>query len=172
MFEISVSPQGTALFPPDGILWNLKFGTFTKIRQHIIICLKCTADLCTYSFVLCFACMLSEPEWPKVVLATLGILGMSIAFPTVYLYSAELFPTVVRNVGVGTSSMCARFGSMVAPYITSLASSKHFHILLEIIILTDCKFQTSWKELSYLRSALSLILKGLPRSAVVWRRLQ
>jgi len=121
--------------------------------------------------VLCFACMLSEPEWPKVVLAAMGILGMSIAFPTVYLYSAELFPTVVRNVGVGTSSMCARFGSMVAPYITSLASSKHFHILLEIIILTDCKFQTSWKEL-YLRSALSLILKGLQKSAVLWRRLK
>lgn len=93
--------------------------------------------------VLCFACVFSEPEWPKVVLAALGILGMSISFPTVYLYSAELFPTVVRNVGVGTSSMCARFGSMVAPYIASLASSKHFHILLEIVILTDCKFQTS-----------------------------
>lgn len=93
--------------------------------------------------VLRVACMLSEPEWPKVVLAALGIFGMSIAFPTVYLYSAELFPTVVRNVGVGTSSMCARFGSMVAPYITSLASSKHFQILLEIIIFTDCKFQTS-----------------------------
>jgi len=90
-----------------------------------------------------FVCMLSDPEWPKVVLAALGILGMSIAFPTVYLYSAELFPTVVRNVGVGTSSMCARFGSMVAPYITSLASSKHFQIILEIIILTDCKCQTS-----------------------------
>jgi hypothetical protein len=93
--------------------------------------------------MLLFACMLSEPEWPQVVLAALGIVGMSIAFPTVYLYSAELFPTVVRNVGVGTSSMCARFGSMVAPYITSLASSKHFQTLLEIIILTDCKFHTS-----------------------------
>jgi MFS family permease len=66
-----------------------------------------------------------------VVLAALGIVGMSIAFPTVYLYSAELFPTVVRNVGVGSSSMCARFGSMVAPYVTSLVSSKHF-IILEV----------------------------------------
>ncbi|KAJ9582501.1 hypothetical protein L9F63_003194 [Diploptera punctata] len=60
-------------------------------------------------------------EWPKVTLAALGIVGMSVSFPTVYLYSAELFPTVVRNVGVGSSSMCARIGSMVAPYITSLS---------------------------------------------------
>jgi MFS family permease len=66
--------------------------------------------------------MFPGPEWPQVILAALGLVGMSVAFPTVYLYSAELFPTVVRNVGVGSSSMCARVGSMVAPYITSLAS--------------------------------------------------
>nr|CAD7197330.1 unnamed protein product [Timema douglasi] len=61
-----------------------------------------------------------KPEWPKVMLAGLGIVGMSFSFPTVYLYSGELFPTVVRNVGVGSASMCARIGSMVAPFVSSL----------------------------------------------------
>jgi hypothetical protein len=69
-------------------------------------------------------CLFSAPDWPKATLAALGIFGMSVAFPTAYLYTAELFPTVVRNVGLGSSSMCARFGSMVAPYVTSLASTK------------------------------------------------
>jgi hypothetical protein len=69
-------------------------------------------------------CLFSEPEWPKATLAALGIFGMSVAFPTAYLYAGELFPTVVRNVGLGSSSMFARFGSMVAPYVTSLASTK------------------------------------------------
>ncbi|XP_049846933.1 organic cation transporter protein-like [Schistocerca gregaria] len=59
-------------------------------------------------------------EWPGILLAALGIIGMSTSFPTVYLYSGELFPTVVRNVGVGSSSMCARVGSMVAPFVSSL----------------------------------------------------
>jgi hypothetical protein len=48
-----------------------------------------------------------------VILATLGITGMSISFPTVYLYGGELFPTVIRNIAIGTASMFARIGSMM-----------------------------------------------------------
>jgi MFS family permease len=71
-----------------------------------------------------FVCMFPAPQWPKATLAALGLFAMSVAFPTAYLYAAELFPTVVRNVGLGSSSMCARFGSMVAPFVTSLVSIK------------------------------------------------
>lgn len=39
--------------------------------------------------------------------------GLALSFPTVYIYSGELFPTMVRNIGVGTSSMCARFGNLL-----------------------------------------------------------
>lgn len=56
----------------------------------------------------------------RVSLATLGLAGMAISFPTVYLYSSEAFPTVVRNVGVGLGSVCARVGSMIAPYIATM----------------------------------------------------
>lgn len=62
-------------------------------------------------------------DLPRVTLASLGILGMGISFPTAYLYSGELFPTVVRNVGVGSGSMSARVGSMVAPFVASLVST-------------------------------------------------
>ncbi|XP_067000200.2 organic cation transporter protein [Anabrus simplex] len=77
------------------------------------------------------ACLLliavpSDLTWPTVTLAAVGILGMSTSFPTIYLFSGELFPTVVRNVGVGSSSMCARVGSMVAPFVTSLAMFGYF----------------------------------------------
>lgn len=46
--------------------------------------------------------------------------GLALSFPTVYIYSGELFPTVVRNIGCGTSSMCARIGSMIAPFVATL----------------------------------------------------
>ncbi|XP_014251431.1 organic cation transporter protein-like [Cimex lectularius] len=59
-------------------------------------------------------------EWYKVGLATLGVTGVAVGFTTLYLYSTELFPTVVRNTGLGSGSMCARVGSMVAPFIASL----------------------------------------------------
>ncbi|KAJ8674537.1 hypothetical protein QAD02_005799 [Eretmocerus hayati] len=63
-----------------------------------------------------------EYQWLRLTLACFGIVGMSVAFTTVYLYSGELFPTVIRNIGVGTSSMCARIGSMAAPFVVSLGS--------------------------------------------------
>lgn len=60
-------------------------------------------------------------DWPHVLFGGLGMLGMSISFPTVYIYAGELFPTVVRNIGVGASSMCCRIGSMVAPFVAGLS---------------------------------------------------
>lgn len=56
----------------------------------------------------------------RIFLASLGLVGMAISFPTVYLYSGEVFPTVVRNVGVGLGSISARIGSMIAPYIATM----------------------------------------------------
>ena len=41
-----------------------------------------------------------------------------------YIYSSEIFPTVVRNVGLGSSSVWARVGPMVSP---SLPSSGNIH---------------------------------------------
>ncbi|XP_066591897.1 organic cation transporter protein-like [Prorops nasuta] len=60
----------------------------------------------------------------RVCLATLGLAGMAISFPTIYLYSSEVFPTVVRNAGIGLGSTCARIGSIIAPYIATMGNEK------------------------------------------------
>ncbi|XP_021380087.1 organic cation transporter protein-like isoform X3 [Mizuhopecten yessoensis] len=51
------------------------------------------------------------------VLALIGKLGSSAGFAIIYIYSAELFPTVLRNAAIGIFSCGARVGSMVAPLI-------------------------------------------------------
>jgi hypothetical protein len=51
-----------------------------------------------------------------------GKFGISASFAIIYVYSAELFPTVVRNIGVSSSSMCARVGSIMAPFLGLLVS--------------------------------------------------
>ncbi|KAJ7355088.1 hypothetical protein OS493_027877 [Desmophyllum pertusum] len=43
-----------------------------------------------------------------------------ISFDGVYIYSFELFPTVVRSVGMSTSLGCARIGSFLSPYVIFL----------------------------------------------------
>ena len=47
----------------------------------------------------------------------------SASYAIIYLYSSELFPTSVRNSGMGTCSMMARVGAIVAPLILSMGDS-------------------------------------------------
>lgn len=78
------------------------------------------------TFLLTTVCLFAIAALPKgtdlwqVVLACIGDVGMFIAFIVVYLYASEMFPTVVRNVGIGLCSMMARVGSMVAPFVAGL----------------------------------------------------
>ncbi|XP_021362890.1 organic cation transporter protein-like [Mizuhopecten yessoensis] len=55
-------------------------------------------------------------------LAMIGKFGMSAAYSTLYLYSAELFPTAIRNAGMGACICTARIGGIVAPYIADSAA--------------------------------------------------
>ena len=55
-------------------------------------------------------------------LAMLGKCAATAAFSIIYVFSAELFPTVVRNVAMGTSSCFARLGAMLSPFIADLVS--------------------------------------------------
>ncbi|KAF1584729.1 Solute carrier family 22 member 13, partial [Eudyptes moseleyi] len=54
------------------------------------------------------------------VLAIIGKFTATASFSTSYVYSAELFPTVVRQTGVGLCSMSARVAGIMAPLIRLL----------------------------------------------------
>ena len=53
----------------------------------------------------------------KTILSLVGKFGASASFSIVYLYTAELFPTVVRSTAVGLCSMMARIGGISAPQV-------------------------------------------------------
>ncbi|XP_015232241.1 PREDICTED: solute carrier family 22 member 16 [Cyprinodon variegatus] len=56
-----------------------------------------------------------------VALSMIGKFAVAIAFGLIYLYSCELYPTVIRSLAVGTGSMMCRVGSVVAPFCVYLA---------------------------------------------------
>jgi OCT family organic cation transporter-like MFS transporter 4/5 len=55
----------------------------------------------------------------------IGKFCASASYAIIYLYSSELFPTSVRNTGMGACSMMARVGSMIAPQINGLGDIYH-----------------------------------------------
>ncbi|XP_063089168.1 solute carrier family 22 member 3 [Cavia porcellus] len=68
------------------------------------------------------ACLVTAflPEgipWLRKTVATLGRLGITMAFEIVYLVNSELYPTTLRNFGVSLCSGVCDFGGIIAPFL-------------------------------------------------------
>ncbi|XP_014226145.1 organic cation transporter protein isoform X1 [Trichogramma pretiosum] len=114
---INFAVSGIIQVPGNFVAW----WTMNALGRRITLIIS---NLMTGVASFLIICVPAEMQWLKMIFACFGIVGMSVAFTTVYLYSGELFPTVVRNIGVGTSSMCARIGSMLAPFVVALAATQ------------------------------------------------
>ena len=81
----------------------------------------------------------SELFYLSTALVMVGKFGITSAYSMVYVYTAELYPTVVRNMGVGVSSTASRLGSILSPYFVYLGAYDRFlpYILMgSLTILT------------------------------------
>lgn len=72
--------------------------------------------------VACTIAALLSPDYAqlKMWLAVLGKCTISGSFALIYVYTVEIFPTVLRISGLGLCSMFARIGGMTAPYLLQL----------------------------------------------------
>ncbi|XP_009556637.2 solute carrier family 22 member 13 isoform X1 [Cuculus canorus] len=122
--SLSVSSFGLNIY-----LMQLIFGTVELPARISCIFLlqwfgrkKTQAVLLLLSGLMCLI-ITGIPEDQPVVTTVLAIIGKFTAtasFSTSYVYSAELFPTVVRQTGVGICSMSARIAGIMAPLILLL----------------------------------------------------
>ncbi|KAM3964968.1 organic cation transporter protein [Aphomia sociella] len=97
------------------------FGTFLSIPLLKILGRRSLVIIFNFICALCLLILAVLPEGVgSVICASIGVVASFIVFVVVYLYCSELFPTVVRNAALGCSSMMARVGSMIAPFVIGL----------------------------------------------------
>lgn len=60
--------------------------------------------------------------WLLICASMFGKFCITATYAIIYVLTAEIFPTVVRNVGVGASSMVARVGGALAPFVNLLGA--------------------------------------------------
>ena len=60
--------------------------------------------------------------WLLVAFAMIGKFGISAAFGEIYIYTGELFPTVIRSFILGFCGVGARLGATISPYIYHFVS--------------------------------------------------
>ena len=60
---------------------------------------------------------ISELTTTVTVLSVLGKMFIGGSFNVVYVFTAEIFPTEVRNTGFGLCSTCGRIGGITATFL-------------------------------------------------------
>uniref|UniRef100_A0A8C7X5C3 Si:dkey-166k12.1 n=1 Tax=Oryzias sinensis TaxID=183150 RepID=A0A8C7X5C3_9TELE len=123
--SLGVSRLGTNLYMTQFVFGLIEI----PARSLVLIFLPFSRRLSLSGFLAVggLACllMLTVPEdHPNVLtgLAMVGKFGITASFAIIYVYTAEIFPTVVRQTGIGVSSMFARMGGVLAPIINMLDS--------------------------------------------------
>lgn len=85
--------------------------------------------------ILCLLVLVIPGENVIFICALLAKGFVSATFSLVFIYTAEVFPTVLRSFGVGICSLCARVATVASPYVTEAVRTKDLECIVKIFIL-------------------------------------
>jgi len=71
----------------------------------------------------------------RIIFFILTTIAQGITFQTVYIYTTESFPTTLRQTSLGTCSIFARIGSIIAPFAKELTNATHFAVPIAIFFV-------------------------------------
>uniref|UniRef100_A0A7G3ART9 Putative organic cation transporter protein-like isoform x2 zootermopsis nevadensis n=1 Tax=Lutzomyia longipalpis TaxID=7200 RepID=A0A7G3ART9_LUTLO len=102
-----------------------------RIGRRPVLCISLIlSGACCIAFI-----FLSDlPEAAQLTVFLLGKLNISMSFITIYVYTAELFPTELRHTLLAACSMFGRVGSILAPFTPLLG--KYVEALPMILFAT------------------------------------
>jgi len=73
----------------------------------------------------------------RIIFAVLGKFCINASFSTIYVFSTELLPTVIRNVGMGSMAAFDQTGASVAPFVVLLGKT---HPVIPFAVMSGFAF--------------------------------
>jgi OCT family organic cation transporter-like MFS transporter 4/5 len=86
-------------------------------RLSVSLCMICTGAAFLTSSQL-------ENELMKQIFAQIGQFSNTLCFLIMMVFTAEIYPTAIRNMGLGTSNAVGRIGASLAPVLVSLGEGQ------------------------------------------------
>ncbi|GAV87775.1 Sugar_tr domain-containing protein [Cephalotus follicularis] len=81
-----------------------------------------------FCFVGCLVKSVGIWKVVRMVCGVWGIFGMAGTYNLLFIYTAELFPTVVRNAALGCATQAAQMGAILAPFVVVLGGGLPFAV--------------------------------------------
>ncbi|KAM9493911.1 solute carrier family 22 member 6 [Clarias gariepinus] len=118
--SLGASDLGTNIYLTQFLFGLVEF----PARTLVLLVLPYSRRLSQSAFlavggIACLLMLIVPEDRPHVrtAVAMTGKFGITAAFAVIFVYTAELYPTVLRQTGMGVSSMLARIGGVLAPLI-------------------------------------------------------
>ncbi|GIY44168.1 organic cation transporter protein [Caerostris extrusa] len=111
--------------------WNFFLSGAVEFPEGIIFVVLCVyigtryclliAHVMSGVCLIAMVCVPADIVWLTVFFSMAGKFFSSASFDTLFVYTPEIFPTVVRNVALGSGSTFARIGALIAPFVRQLS---------------------------------------------------
>jgi MFS family permease len=131
--ELTTDDYKSLIFTTFGEMFGIPLLLFFLSRfGRRIICLinfSC-ASLCFSLFFISY----TNP-WMINVITFTARMFINSQFSLLYLYTMEVYPTVIRAMAVGSASSMARIGAMITPYLAQVLIKKTFNGTIAVYVI-------------------------------------
>lgn len=144
--NIYINVMLSAAFLVPGLI-VIVIATLYLKRKLTIITTFVTAGVSLLVFIF----IPSDSRAATLTFAIIGLIGAYTSFVQTYLFTSEVFPTVIRNTAIGFASMFARVGGFVAPFVVNVGTEWVSILIFSIIAFSAailCYFLPETKDIT------------------------
>ncbi|XP_067664999.1 solute carrier family 22 member 6-B-like [Haliotis asinina] len=102
---------------PAGIIFYFMIDRYGRKSTLMTLCLLTVGGLAVVTVIRILAVNEGNAAIASTVFSCFGAMGSHEFMSTLFFYTPEIFPTTMRNVGVGSSAAIGRIGCILTPFI-------------------------------------------------------